>query len=190
MIIVITGTPGTGKSTLASMLARRLRGVHVDVSRLVVEEGLWTGVDSERSGSLIADREAIVEKLEGLVGETEVLVIDSHFGEEIASELPGDKIIIAVRLDPFILADRLRRRSWPLRKVRENIEAEILGVCTANALGKGLKACEIDATGLSPERLLAEALAIVRGDRPCQVYVDWLERHGARVLDLLSVLEE
>ncbi len=190
MIIIVTGTPGTGKTTLSSMLASKLGGRHIDVSRLIEEEGLWVSVDEERSNALVADIDAVKRRIRA--ENSRVLIIDSHFGEEFASGIRDEEaVVLILRLDPFILAERLRRRGWPKRKIRENVEAEILGVCTANALSsEARRVCEIDATGLTAERLLDKALRIMRGEEECHIHVDWLKLYGERVLDLLSSLEE
>ena len=37
-MIIITGTPGTGKTSIARELAKRLNAVHIDLSRYVIEE--------------------------------------------------------------------------------------------------------------------------------------------------------
>jgi len=55
--IVITGTPGTGKSTTASMLADAspVRLNHINVGDLVKEHGLHDGFDEEWQSYLVDD---------------------------------------------------------------------------------------------------------------------------------------
>ncbi len=45
--ILITGTPGTGKSTHAALLAQQVHLNHVNVGDLVKEKGLHEGFDEE-----------------------------------------------------------------------------------------------------------------------------------------------
>jgi broad-specificity NMP kinase len=48
--VLVTGTPGTGKSTLCALVAAALGGrvEHVDVSAMVKDQGLHEGWDEER----------------------------------------------------------------------------------------------------------------------------------------------
>ena len=48
MIILITGTPGTGKTTIAPLLGKTLKCPVIDVNQLVDEKHLYTGVDPEK----------------------------------------------------------------------------------------------------------------------------------------------
>nr|WP_279383589.1 AAA family ATPase [Methanobacterium formicicum] len=48
MIILLTGTPGTGKSTISPLLADKLGCQLVDVNHLVEEKHLYTGLDPEK----------------------------------------------------------------------------------------------------------------------------------------------
>ena len=57
-IILITGVPGVGKTTISSLLMQKLDAVHIDISKIVKEENLYESIDEERQ-SLIID----IEKL-------------------------------------------------------------------------------------------------------------------------------
>jgi Predicted nucleotide kinase (related to CMP and AMP kinases) len=48
MILFITGTPGTGKTTVSQILKEELCFTLVDINRLVEDEKLYTGIDEEK----------------------------------------------------------------------------------------------------------------------------------------------
>lgn len=172
MIIGVSGTPGTGKSTVAAIVARRLGGVHIDLSRLVLEKGFYVDYDRER-GSYVVDEERVRRYLSE-EARSRLVVLDSHYAEIAPRELVIK--VFVLRLNPLKLLDRLLSRGWPLRKVVENVEAELLGVCTRNAvdeLGPDM-VVEIDTTGRSAEEVADEIIAVLRG-RPASTgtRIDW-----------------
>ncbi|MDD1679472.1 MAG: adenylate kinase family protein [Methanomicrobiales archaeon] len=114
MMIGLTGTPGTGKSTVADELARRGRRViHlVDTIRPYILEK-----DEQRSTSVV-DEQRWAEEFVPFDG-----VVEGH----LAHYLPCDRIIV-LRCRPDILAARLKARGYPEEKIRENVEAEALDV--------------------------------------------------------------
>jgi adenylate kinase len=56
--IVITGTPGVGKTTHAEQLARSLGFAHVSVNQIVKDEGFHEGRDEEL-GSWVVDEDKV-----------------------------------------------------------------------------------------------------------------------------------
>ena len=56
--IVITGTPGTGKTTHAEQLARNTGLKHLSVNQIVKDEGFHEGKDEE-TGSWIVDEDKV-----------------------------------------------------------------------------------------------------------------------------------
>jgi len=54
ILILITGTPGVGKSILASKLSKKLDCQQVDISTLVRTKKLYTRVDKKRR-TMVAD---------------------------------------------------------------------------------------------------------------------------------------
>lgn len=57
--IVITGTPGVGKTTHAEQLARSLGFKHVSINALVKDEGFHEGRDEEL-GSWVVDEDKVM----------------------------------------------------------------------------------------------------------------------------------
>lgn len=60
MIVAITGTPGTGKSTLAALLKRNIPTEVIDVNRLLVKERKYASFDRRRN-TYVIDPKAFVK---------------------------------------------------------------------------------------------------------------------------------
>lgn len=57
--IIVTGTPGVGKTTHAEQLARATGLQHVSVNQIVKDEGFHEGKDEE-TGSWIVDEDKVL----------------------------------------------------------------------------------------------------------------------------------
>lgn len=178
IVIGVSGTPGVGKSYVSRRVSERLGAVYIDLSREVVERGLYSGYDEER-GSYIADPEKINRYIEGLCEEyrDRYIVVDSHYPEVIDPRYISR--IFVLRARPEKIARRLCERGWPREKILENIEAEILGVCLYNAVeeqGPG-KVCEIYEEDL--DKAVERILGVLAGREKCEIlYIDWLSVPG------------
>ncbi|MDM7934526.1 MAG: adenylate kinase family protein [Methanothrix sp.] len=162
MRIALTGTPGTGKTTTASLLPYQV----IDINALV-RDGLNLGRDPERD-CLNADMDGLRCLLDRTVTE-EICILDGHFAHHFADWS------IVLRLDPSELRERLRARGYPVRKIEENLEAEALDVILVEATEMCSRVDEVDTTGKSPQevaelvrRIIAGSLSLPPGQ------VDWL----------------
>jgi adenylate kinase len=150
MIIGITGTPGTGKTSIC----RSGEVACLDLNSVVETEGFYTGVDPER-GSLIADLECLgdyVRQKETAAGGS-VLVIEGHL-----AHLLRPAVAIVLRAHPSALAARLKRKGFSARKIQENLEAEVLDLIVAEAVELCETVYEVDTSGKS----VAEVALVVR----------------------------
>lgn len=146
MLIGLTGTPGTGKTSVSKFLERRRHWKIIHLNEMIKEEHLYTEIDVERD-AVIADIELIRKRLEEIIGgkENEVIVLESHLAHYIAD------VVIILRVCPPELERRLKARGYSEEKIRENIEAEALDVILVEAFEWCEKVFEINTTGKSIE---------------------------------------
>ncbi len=177
-VLVITGTPGVGKSSVSGFLVSRLGGVHVNLSDLVKEEKLSWGVDRERK-TLIVDENRTSKRVGEIIRQSEgYVIIDGHFAVDIVA-VENVLLAFVLRRNPDELMDVLRERGFSKTKVMENVGAEILDVCLFDAVkayGKK-KICEVDVSGRTVEDVAEEITSIVKGRKKCRTgVVDWLTK--------------
>ena len=183
MIIVVTGTPGVGKSTISRLLALRLEAHHVDLSVLALKEGLILGWDEKRE-TAVADLQRLKAHLEEMASLDRTLVVEGHYAPEVVDPERATFVFV-LRKDPWRLKEELEARGYGREKVAENVAAEVLDVCLTEAVstyGED-RVSEIDVTELSPEEVVEEMLSIIQRGRPTGVgKVDWLSRPGVEQL--------
>ncbi len=135
--IVVSGTPGTGKTKTAKALARKKNYSYVDVNKLVRELKLYDSYDRKRK-AYVVDTKKLNKFLIRLIGESKKkLVIDSHLSHYLPKKYLELCIITKCNLKK--LKNRLEKRGYSKSKVRENLDSEIFDVCLNEAKEMGHK---------------------------------------------------
>ncbi len=135
-VIIISGSPGTGKTTIAKKIALQKKYKYVDVNKLIKENKLNEKYDKERDTNVI-DIDKLnkvlikIIKTEKAIG----LVIDSHLSHYLPKKYVDRCIITKCNLKE--LEKRLQKRGYSKEKIRENLDAEIFDTCRVEALEAG-----------------------------------------------------
>ncbi|MBI5872208.1 AAA family ATPase [archaeon] len=134
--IIITGTPGTGKTTLAKKLARETGHKYLDLYKFAIDNGLAAGYDKKRKCRIV-DEKKLAAKIVGYIKKNKncSLIIDSHLSHYIPKRYADLCVVAKCGLKE--LAKRLKRKAYSKKKIRENLDAEIFDVCYEEA--KALK---------------------------------------------------
>ncbi|KEF61657.1 dTMP kinase [Exophiala aquamarina CBS 119918] len=139
--IIITGTPGVGKTTtcnqlvaLASQCTPPVSLKYLSINDLVKERGAHSGYDEEFQ-TVFVDEEKLMDEVEKEIedgaGEGG-WIVDWHSTEGFAIRWV-DLVVVLRCEETSILYDRLSSRGYRDEKVQENMDAEIFGVVTEEA---------------------------------------------------------
>ena len=187
-VIFISGTPCTGKTTVANDLNDYLSGNGfnsklIKINDFAIENDLVLGEDPDKFYKVIdVDKlnDCLNNEINDFLSEDsdnsiKVLIVEGHLSHLCEG---ADKMII-LRLNPSILKNRLEERNYSESKIQENLEAEALAVCSAEAYEiYGEMASEIDVTNQSIEEIRDSILAIASGNLECPVgsidFMEWL----------------
>jgi adenylate kinase len=174
-IIILSGTPGTGKTTIANLLCKELNAIIIDLNKEVIENNFFT-MDLDRE-TKIADVEKLKSHVVKKIKESELkyIIIEGHYADIIPDDLVHHAIVL--RTHPETLKRRLKQKGFSNGKIRENLQAEILGDCSSHAIDSyGMnKIHELDTSNASIEDSVQKIISIVKENKPPEIQViDWL----------------
>lgn len=134
-VLIVTGTPGTGKSTAISRVASEAQ--ILNISELVKRKGLHDGYDPEFDTFLVNDRKTRKElrKIIPELRKSGPVVIECHsLGIFDADDLESMVTrVLVLTCSTESLYDRLQSRGYSPNKISENVECEIMRVCADEA---------------------------------------------------------
>lgn len=158
MKIAVTGTPGTGKTSVTRLLEEKYKVIHLN--DLIKKKNLSNGYDEERKSS-IADLEAIKKEL------PKNGIIESHL-----SHLLGIKKAIVLRCHPDEIKKRLSQRNSA--EIKENQMAEVIDQILIESINKAKEVHEIDTTNKTKEEVAKTIEDIIEGKKEMKPgEIDW-----------------
>lgn len=124
MHIIITGSPGVGKTTLAKELSKKIKCLAYNEKTLAIEKGI--GKWDEKENELVIPLEPFAKMINEFLAKQKNTVIEGHLLCEL--KLKADYIIL-IRIDPEILETRLMERNYSEEKVQDNVFCEGIDYC-------------------------------------------------------------
>ncbi len=182
----ITGTPGTGKKTLAPLVASRMGLKCISL----YDEAVASGLVKEGNHDAAIDTAALGRFLADHVGGP--ALIYGHLLPYVLGRREVRKVAI-LRCEPKTLKRRLLARGYQPEKVTENVEAELIGVLSADSFAAfgSKKSAEFDTAASRPTAAAKILSEFLRGDREPGPRVDWTLNYGSapKLRSLLSLRE-
>ncbi len=185
MIIALTGTPGTGKTTVCDFISEhsqyRKRYSIIDLNKLILDEKLYTGKDEKRN-SFDADMDKLEMRVKQIIARTSD-IRDTIMEGHLSHFLPADAIIV-LRASPMALRKRLgKRREYSFEKVKENANAEALDVILVESTQRSDKVYEVnttDATLLSVVKSVISIMESLKNGKTPEDFlpgkINWIEQ--------------
>jgi adenylate kinase len=163
----ITGSPGTGKKTIGRILSKISHLEFLSINEFARRNHFATRVGSE----YVIDTRRLYGKIE-----TESRIVSGHLLPYVVPDRDLD-LVIVLRSSPATLQRRYKSRKYSKEKTEENVEAEIIGVTSAECARRYShgKLAEFDTTKANPGATARRVLEIIKGKAsPSFGSIDWL----------------
>lgn len=159
MKIGLTGTPGTGKTTLSEELPFEV----IHLNEYMHENDIGEELEN---GELEIDLEELKQNQPEASGKD--LLIEGHLSHFLDLDY-----CLVLRTNPETLENRLNKRDYSEEKVRENIESEALDVILSQAVQNQRNVFEIDTTDETVEETKKRILEALEDEEERKGVVDW-----------------
>ena len=123
MKLIITGTPGCGKTTLAKNLSKKLKLILINEKDFALKNSLGSFNDENELEIPLKEFE---HKANEYLEKNENVVFEGHVLCEM--KLKVDNVIL-IEIDPEELESRLEQRNYSMEKVMDNVFCEGISYC-------------------------------------------------------------
>lgn len=164
MKIAVTGTPGTGKTKVASLLAKKLEYNIIHLNSEIKKHKLYSGFDKKRK-TYVVDEVRLKKHFRVIKDNT---IVEGH----LSHLLPVD-VIILLRTNPVILRKRLKKKGWKKNKVVENVMSEVLDIIKVECINSGKPIIEVISSG-SVKKTVDEILSLLEKKKQRILDIKWL----------------
>ncbi|MFP4116265.1 MAG: adenylate kinase family protein [Candidatus Aenigmatarchaeota archaeon] len=173
MKVAVTGTPGTGKTSVSKKLAEETDLDYVSVNDLARKRDCVISRDEERDSDVVD-----VQKLREEAKELDGCVLDGHLSHFLENDM-----VFVLRCKPSVLRTRLEDKGWDEEKVRENMDAEITGVIEMEARNGNDEVYSLETTEENPEEVIETLKKIIKGEagEEYEKHFDWIEKGEVEV---------
>lgn len=182
-IVIISGTPGTGKTSLSKAITNKINAKLISLNDLALQNDFIKNYDSKRD-TYVLDEKALIKSIINLIKsydpkKVNFLLIEGHFSDIVPEKFID--FIIILRCHPDELTKRLKKKGYNEEKIIENVQSEILGSSVNYFINKHVKIpiLEIDTTNRDIEILMDIIIGIITEQKDLDQFligkIDWLE---------------
>lgn len=125
MKILITGTPGAGKTTLSKEIHELYKIPYIEVSSYIIQNNLYKGKSKKFDSSLFDDN-VVREHFKNYLKDKNSFIIDTH--SPSVFDFINFDLSYVLKVSTDVLYTRLRQRGYKNSKIKENISCEIFEV--------------------------------------------------------------
>lgn len=167
-VIVITGTPATGKTTLAKSLSRSIGAEVIYANQVAISRGLYSGKD--KHGAAIVKMKELQQALNkaASASTSRIVILEGHI---LCDMKINGATAIVIREHLAALKKRLEKRKYSKAKEFENIMCEALDYCGVNAEKNYSTVYEIMG---SRKELVKSAVSIIKSKNAKQKEIELL----------------
>ena len=170
MFVALTGTPGTGKTTVGDLLSTQ---GYLVIHLTDIEKKCVVGMDTKR-GCHIYDIKLLDQYLhtDPLVVQKDVCIVEGHLSH-LLSDVSN---IIILRCHPDALKKRLESKGYTSLKIQENLEAEALDIilCDTACCHAAHAIHEIDTTHRDPVAVARFITRLLQDSFQGEIgHIDW-----------------
>ena len=164
IMYALTGTPGTGKTTISKVLNKKI--LHLSELYSESSEGKTT------SDEWLVDIEKLNQVFHKKKGDN--FIVEGH----LSHTLKDVEKVIVLRCDPNVLKSRMEKRNYSESKIRENLEAEAIGIIYSEVIEMfdRSKVAQLDTTNYTSEQAAGILEQFFEGKVKLDETIDYSER--------------
>lgn len=170
-MLVITGSPGVGKHSIARIIAKKLGLKLIDINSIALKNNAV--ISKDKSGYVVD-----IKKLSSILRKEikkDCLVV-GHLAPYVL-KARNTSLVAVIRRSPYELKKVYAKRGYDREKIMDNVSSEVIGICLYDSIkrfGEG-RVAEFDSTGKKPEKLTGEIISVINRELEGSVgKVDWL----------------
>ena len=187
--IVITGVPGSGKTSLAAELAKLTGAKIISINDLVAAQSLFSETDVTDGAKIVLLPKLLAAIKKEVSSAGAMAVIEGHLACELRISA---RLVIVCRCNPKVLRKRLALRDYWQEKSKANELCEMLDYCTLQSERNFPKSIifEIDTSASTPAQSAQRALEIMQDIKAAakkRAWADWSGMLFSQEIDFRSL---
>ena len=158
--IVITGSPGVGKTTIAKILSKKLKAKALSITNFILKNRIFENQRGEKVVEIKKLQKLLEKEIKKLRSEKS-LIIEGHLACEVS--LPNPAKVIVLRRSLKKLKKEMEKRNYSKRKISDNLILEALDYFGENSRTHYKEVYEVFAK--NKKATINKILKILKGEK-------------------------